>query len=170
MERRDADRHPAFCSLTGPDGLGLGRGRLCRSQDEGLETGVQAALVTGDGVLVQDALLDALVESGDGGLELGLGCGDITLDEGFAHEAQAAANAGTVGAVHFSLNDGLTGALKRRNMICHGVLLILLWSRSPGNLDPRPVTKDLGVECGGMHTHPSQFPSLREGWVRVNSL
>jgi hypothetical protein len=33
-------------------------------------------------------------------------------------------------------------------MICHGVLLILLWSRSPGNLDPRPVTKDLGVECG----------------------
>jgi hypothetical protein len=95
------------------------------SQNECLEAGIQAALVARNGVLVQDALLNALVERGDGGLELGLGRGNIALGESFAHQAQAAANAGTVGAVHFSLYDCLTGALERRNMICHDVLLIL---------------------------------------------
>jgi hypothetical protein len=94
--------------------LGLGG-----SEDERLEAGVQAALVARNGVLVQDALLDALVESRDGLAILGLGGFHIALGEGLAHEAKAAADAGTVGAVDFSLDDGLTGALERRNMICH---------------------------------------------------
>jgi hypothetical protein len=97
--------HPAFCfSKFGELGL---RG----SCDERLEAGVQPALVTRNGVLVKDALLHALVEGGDGGLELGLGDLDVASGEGFAHQAEAAANAGTVGAVHFSFYNGLTGAL-----------------------------------------------------------
>jgi hypothetical protein len=89
------------------------------AENQRLEAGVQAALVTRNGVLVQNALLNALVQSGDGFAELGLGGLDVALGESFAHQAQAAANAGTVGAVHFSLYDGLTGALERRNVICH---------------------------------------------------
>ena len=115
--------------------LGLGNlgdsGFLRRCSDEGLEARVEAALVTRNGVLVQDALLDALVESGDGGLELGLGGWYIAVDESFAHQAQAAANAGTVGAIDFRLDDGLTCALERRNMICH-LLSNPLGSRWPG--------------------------------------
>ena len=122
--------------------LGGGCGSYRRGRGERLEAGVQAALVSRNGVLVKDALLDALVERGDGGAELGLGFGDITLGEGFAHEAQAAADAGTVGAVDFRLDDGLTSALERRNMICHCALLVLVLE---------PVSGNLGSRCrGGM--------------------
>jgi len=106
------------CLRLGLGNLG-GGGFLGRGGDEGLKARVEAALVAGDGVLVQDALLDALVERGDGGLELGLCCRHVARNEGFAHQAQAAANAGTVGAVDFRLDDGLTGALERRYVICH---------------------------------------------------
>ncbi len=58
--------------------LGLGGRRVTRR----FEAGVQAALVSRNCVLVKDALLDfALVRGGDGRLELGLGHGDISLDE-----------------------------------------------------------------------------------------
>jgi hypothetical protein len=96
-----------------------GRLRFSWGRDERLEAGVEAALVARNGVLVQDALLHALVEGGDGGAELGLGGRDVALEEGFAHQAQAAANAGTIGAVNLGLDDRLTSALERRNMICH---------------------------------------------------
>ena len=68
---------------------------------------------------MQDALLDALVEDGDGLAVLGLGGLDIALDEGLAQGAQAGADAAAVGAVDIGAGYGLAGALKRRNMICH---------------------------------------------------
>jgi len=68
---------------------------------------------------VQDTLLYALVESRGGGLVLRLGRGNVAGGEGLAHKAEAGTDAGTVGAIDFSLDDGLTGALERRNVICH---------------------------------------------------
>ena len=44
--------------------------------DEGLDAGVEAGLVAAGGVLMQDTLLDALVEDGDG---LAVGGGDGLL-------------------------------------------------------------------------------------------
>jgi hypothetical protein len=97
-------------------------GRLLgRGENERLEACVEAALVTGDGVLVQNTLLNALIESGDSGAELGLGSFRLAGGEGLAHLAKAIAHARTVGAVDLSLGDGLAGALQRRDMICHGV-------------------------------------------------
>ena len=93
-------------------GFGLG--------DDGLDAGVEAALVAAGGVLVEDALLDALVEDGDGGA-VGLDEGFLVAGgEGLAHEAEGAAKLGFVGAVDGGLGDGLTGALERGNVICHG--------------------------------------------------
>jgi hypothetical protein len=111
------------CCLARLSYWGLGCGG---SGGQRLETGVEAALVAGDGVLVQDALLDTLVEGGDGSAELGLSGGHVALGESFTHQAQGAADAGAVGAVDFRLYDGLTGTLERGNMICHGKFLILL--------------------------------------------
>jgi hypothetical protein len=91
--------------------------------DDGLDAGVEAALVAAGGVLVQDALLDALVEDGDGGA-VGLDEGGLVAGgEGLAHEAEGAAELGLVGTVDGRLGDGLTGALERRNVICHGARL-----------------------------------------------
>jgi hypothetical protein len=97
--------------------LGLGGG-------QGFETGVEAALVAGDGVGVEDALLHALVEDGDGDAVLGLGGLDVALDESLAQGAQAGTDAAAVGAVDFSAGYGLAGALERRNMVCHCSSLI----------------------------------------------
>jgi hypothetical protein len=96
-------------------GFGLG--------DDGLDAGVEAALVAAGRVLVQDALLDALVEDGDGravGLDEG---GFVAGGESLAHEAEGAAELGLVGTVDGRLGDGLTGALERGNVICHGARL-----------------------------------------------
>jgi len=69
---------------------------------------------------VEDALLDALVEDGDGGA-VGLGEGlFVAGGEGLAHEAEGAAKLGFVGAVDGRLGDGLTGALEGGDVICHG--------------------------------------------------
>jgi hypothetical protein len=91
--------------------------------DDGLDAGVEAALVAAGGVLVEDTLLDALVEDGDGGavdVDEGL---LVAGGEGLAHEAEGAAELGLVGAVDGRLGEGLTGALEGGDMICHGARL-----------------------------------------------
>jgi len=90
---------------------------LCRcglslGGDDGLDAGVEAALVAAGSVLVQDTLLDALVEDRDGGA-VGIVEGLLVAGgEGFAHDAQGAAELRLVGAVDGRLGDGLTGALE----------------------------------------------------------
>ena len=87
--------------------------------DEGLDAGVEAGLVAAGGVLVQDTLLHALVEDGDG---RGVGGGDgllVAIGDGLAQDAQGAAQLGLVGAVVRGLGFGLAGALQRGDMICH---------------------------------------------------
>jgi hypothetical protein len=70
-------------------------------------------------ILVQRALLDRLVERGYG-LAVGLLGGLlVAFFDGLAQAAQRGAQAGSVGAVRSSALRGLTGALKRRKMICH---------------------------------------------------
>ena len=79
---------------------------------QGLDAGVEAALVAAGSVLVKDTLLDALVEDRDGspvGIVEGL---LVAGGEGLAHDAQGAAELGLVGAVDGRLGDGLTGALE----------------------------------------------------------
>ena len=51
---------------------------------------------------MEDALLHALVEDGDGLAVLGLGGLDVALGEGLAQGAQAGADTAAVGAVDFS--------------------------------------------------------------------
>ena len=77
-----------------------------------LDAGVEAALVSAGGVLVEHALLDALVEDGDGGA-IGLG-GRLVIagGDGLAHGAEGAAELGLVGAVDGRAGDGLAGALQ----------------------------------------------------------
>jgi len=80
--------------------------------DDGLDAGVEAALVAAGGVLVQDTLLDALVEHGDGG-RVGGGDGLLIADgKRLAQDAEGAAELALVGAVGRSLGDGLTCALQ----------------------------------------------------------
>jgi len=93
---------------------GSGVRGLCSLLDgHGLDASGEAALVAGGGVVMEDALLHALVERGDGLLELLVHCGHVALGDGLAQQAQAAANAALVGAVHRSLSLCLTGALQR---------------------------------------------------------
>ena len=60
---------------------------------EGLDAGVEAALVAGGGVVVEDALLDALVEGGGGEAELLLSGLVVALGDGLAQAAEVAADA-----------------------------------------------------------------------------
>jgi hypothetical protein len=89
-----------------------------------LEAGVEAGLVTRNGVLVEDALLDALVESGDGLAELDVSGVGIALGDGLAEGAKAGAHAGAVGAVNRGPGLGLAGALQRRYMVCHSASFV----------------------------------------------
>jgi len=84
-----------------------------------LQAGAQAGFIPASGVFVQHALLDGLVEGGDGLAISLLSGGLVALGEGFAHVAQRRAQARGVAAVPGSAGLGLTGALERRKMICH---------------------------------------------------
>ena len=86
---------------------------------QSLQTRIEAALVAGDGVVVEDALLDALVEGGDGLAILGLSGLGVALGESLAEGAQAGADAAAVGAVHIGAGNGLAGALERGYMVCN---------------------------------------------------
>src|SRR5258708_29133697 len=119
---------------------------------QSLQPCVQAALVAGDGVVVQNTLLDALVEGRNGLAVLRVGSLHVPLGDGLAQGAQAGAYAGTVGAVYLGAGYGLAGALQRRYMVCHYASLNQ-WVMRAG-MQARP--------------HPSQFLSLRESWRRVN--
>jgi hypothetical protein len=72
---------------------------------------------------VQRALLDRFVEGGDGlAIDL-LGVGFVAFFDAFAQFAQLGAEAGRVGAVDCGSFFGLTGALQRRLMICHCLIV-----------------------------------------------
>ncbi len=87
---------------------------------QSLDAGVKAALVAGGGVGVENALLHALVEGGGGCLVL-LSCGlDVARVEGLAQRAEAASYSALVGAVDRGSIFGLTDALERGDMVCHG--------------------------------------------------
>jgi len=80
---------------------------------------IESALVAGGGVLVEDALLHALIENRDGDA-IGLGGGLVVASgDGLAHGAEGAAELGLVGAIDGRAGDGLAGALEGRNVICH---------------------------------------------------
>jgi hypothetical protein len=70
---------------------------------------------------MEDALLNALVERRDGLAELGLGGLHVPLGQRFTERAQAGAHTAAVGTVDGGLGLGLTGALERRNVVCHCV-------------------------------------------------
>ena len=76
-----------------------------------LHASIQAALVARSGVVMQNALLHALVQHGDGHVVLRLRGGRIVGLQRFAHGAQAVAELAAVGAVDGGALDGLTGAL-----------------------------------------------------------
>jgi len=99
------------------------RNRLGSLYDESLNAGVETALVTAGGVLVQDTLLDALVEDRSGGAVRFKRLGVIAGGDGLAQKTQGAAKLGLVGAVDGRLGDGLTSALQGRDMICHSKTL-----------------------------------------------
>ena len=78
---------------------------------------------------MEDALLDALVEDGDGGA---VGLDEaffVALGDGLAHGAEGSAELGLVGAVDGRLGDGLTGALEGGDVICHGARFSFLFCR-----------------------------------------
>jgi hypothetical protein len=74
---------------------------------------------------VENPLLHALVEGGDGGAILLLGGLDIALGQSLAQIAQAGAHTAAVGAVDGGAGFGLAGAFQRRYMVCHLLSLIL---------------------------------------------
>ena len=116
MPRRSKDKRPALgWPLLMREIL-----KLSGLENYRLDAGVESAFVAAGGVLVQDALLNALVEDGDGGA--------VDLDkvllvaggEGLAHEAEGSAKLGLVGAVDGRLGNGLAAALEGRYVVCHG--------------------------------------------------
>ena len=121
MEMQKASAGLAFWELQERlGGCGLG--------DDGLNAGVETTLVAAGGVLVEDTLLDALVEDGDGGA-VGLDKGFLVAGgEGLAHEAEGAAELGLVGAVDGRLGDGLTGALEGGDVVCHSARFSFLFA------------------------------------------
>src|SRR5581483_4521962 len=83
------------------------------------QAGGQPGLVARGGVLVQGALLDGLIQGGDG-LAVGLLSGSlVALGKGLAQFAQLGAQAGSIGTIARGAAFGLTGALQRGKMICH---------------------------------------------------
>ena len=105
-----------------------GAGALADSFDAGSEAG----LVARGGVFVEDALLHALVESGDGLAVAVAGLFDVSGSDGFTESAERAADAGAIGAIDERFAFGLTGALERRNVVCHEVKLLfeMRWMRA----------------------------------------
>ena len=113
---RDRSRLFVFCrseSAATATSYRLGSGQR-------LQARVQAALVAGNGVGVENALLHALVEGRNRGAVLLLGGLHVALGQSLAQRPQAGAHAAAVGAVHFSAGFGLAGALERRYVVCHG--------------------------------------------------
>jgi hypothetical protein len=94
---------------------GLFRG----GSDDSLDASVKAALVTAGGVLVQNTLLDALIEQGDGRAVLLAESLLVASGDGLAQGTEGAAKLGLVGAVDGGLGDGLARTLEGRNCICH---------------------------------------------------
>jgi hypothetical protein len=83
------------------------------------QSGAQAGFVARSGVLVDHALLNGLVETRHG-LPIDLfGSGFITLGQRLAQLAQGAAKMRCIAAVAGAAFLGLSGAFKRRKMVCH---------------------------------------------------
>lgn len=86
---------------------------------------IEAALVAAGSVLVEDALLDALVEHRSGCAVNLHQVFCVAAGDGLPKGAQRATKLRPVGAVDDGFDDGLTGALQGRNVICHGTLFFM---------------------------------------------
>lgn len=84
---------------------------------------IQAGFVAASGVPVDNAIFGGLIDHGDGNGEKGLGLGGVTGLQCLAELPQLGAETGCIGAVLRGAGQGLPGALERRYMICHLVLL-----------------------------------------------
>lgn len=104
---------------------------------------------------MNDALLHALVDGGNGGAELRGGFFGVAFLDGLAEGAEAGAELGPVGAVYRGSFGGLPGSFERRNMVRHGWIgsLFRKWMRAE--------------ETDA--AHPPQTLSLRgfAGWVNT---
>ena len=89
--------------------ISLGSFSCCNS----LDAGIQTAFVAARGVLVEDALLHALIQNGRGLAVLSGGCGVVALGDGLAKLAQGAAQLALIRAVYRGFDYGLTCALQR---------------------------------------------------------
>lgn len=119
--------------------------------NDSLYAGVETSLVAAGGVLVDDALLDALVEHRDGGAvgcTKGLG---IAFGDGLAQGAEASTELALVCPVDRGLGLCLTCALQRRNMICHSELSSL----------PETCRENFGMQASGWpQTQPDRSPAI----------
>src|SRR3970040_894783 len=88
-----------------------------------LDASVQAALVTGSLVLVDQATRTETVEDRLGRGERGLGAGGVVLAEGLQHLLDGGAEHRTLAAVTGVAHDGLLGALLGGLDVCHGEFL-----------------------------------------------
>ena len=80
---------------------------------------IQPRFVPGRGVFVQNTFLNCLVQRRSG-LAEGLSGGRlVAFGERFTHVAERGAQAGGVAAVTGGASFSLTGAFKRRKMVCH---------------------------------------------------
>ena len=96
--------------------VGYDRSQLLR---QGIQPGAKAGLIAGCRVPVDDALLDCLIEGGDGLAETLL-CGLlIALGECLAQVAERCAQARAVGPIMGCTPFSLPSAFQRRKMICH---------------------------------------------------
>ena len=139
-----------------------------------LDSRIQPALVAAGGVLMQNALLHALVEHRDG-LAVRLAQRlRIALGDRFTQRAQRASQLALVGAVHRGLGLGLTCALQRRNMICHKLSSLNpyvgrgKWGAGYRPADTQPAalpasSKSTELPPNGQPSHglnPRRFPTL----------
>jgi len=94
---------------------------------------------------MENALLHAPVEGGGGRLVLLSRGLDVARVEGLAQRAEAAAYTALVGAVDRGSLFGLTDALERGDMVCHGGSELFSGIWDAGNLTSPAIDKFTGL-------------------------
>ena len=93
--------------------LGTGCGEELKNLLYGCDSGAETGFIPRAGVLMDHAVLDGLVDHGDGVPEDGFGLLGVARGDGLAQLAQRGAQTGCVGAVVFRAFRSLTRALQR---------------------------------------------------------
>ena len=134
-----------------------------------LHARIQPALVAARGVLVQHALLYALIQNRRGLAILCGGRGMVALGDRLPKQTQRTPQLAFIRAVYRGLYHGLTCALQRRNMICHKLFLSTR-TYCRGKWDAG-LTKAEGPARPEFSRGPPQslqYPSLRNSHLPVN--